>query len=169
MLRDICRKYHEQSRFAAELEAFAGWLQDQGHLRQPTRGHLYRVRNERLEQVGRLENELAVARARQPPPITEAERAEILALGSDLPLLWNYPDATVVMRKRILRTLLEEIVVIQDSNRLYLKLHWKGGDHTALEVPRNRAGQHRYKTSDETEKLIVDLARHVPDQTKHQS
>jgi excisionase family DNA binding protein len=127
--------------------------------------NLERLWNERLEQVGRLENELAVARARQPPPITEAERAEILALGSDLPLLWNHPDATVVTRKRILRTLLEEIVVIQDSNRLYLKLHWKGGDHTALEVPRNRAGQHRYKTSDETEKLIVDLARHVPDQT----
>jgi DNA invertase Pin-like site-specific DNA recombinase len=127
--------------------------------------NLERLWNERLEQVSRLENELAVTRARQPPPITEAERAEILALGSDLPLLWNHPDATVVTRKRILRTLLEEIVVIQDSNRLYLKLHWKGGDHTALEVPRNRAGQHRYKTSDETEKLIVDLARHVPDQT----
>jgi integrase/recombinase XerD len=47
MLRDLCRKYHhlyEQSRFAAELEAFAGWLQDQGHLRHPARGHLYRVR-----------------------------------------------------------------------------------------------------------------------------
>jgi hypothetical protein len=68
-------------------------------------------------------------------------------------------------RKRILRTLLEEIVVTADSNRLHLKLHWKGGDHTALEVPRNRVGQHRYKTSDETEKLIRGLARHVPDQS----
>ena len=68
-------------------------------------------------------------------------------------------------RKRILRTLLEEIVVTADSNRLQLKLHWKGGDHTALEVPRNRVGQHRYKTSDETEKVIGDLARHVPDQS----
>jgi len=127
--------------------------------------NLERLWNERLEDVARLENELAIARTREPPPITEAERAEILALGSDLPQLWSHPDATVVTRKRILRTVLEEIVVTPDSNRLYLKLHWKGGDHTALEVLRNRAGQHRYKTSDETEKLIVGLARHVPDQS----
>ena len=127
--------------------------------------NLERLWNERLEEVARLENELTVARTRQPPPITEVERAEILALGSDLPQLWSHPGATVMTRKRILRTLLEEIVVTSDSNRLHLKLHWKGGDHTALEVPRNRVGQHRYKTSDETEKLIVDLARHVPDQS----
>jgi len=127
--------------------------------------NLERLWNERLEEVARLENELTVARTHQPPPITEAERAEILALGSDLPQLWRHPGATVMTRKRILRTLLEEIVVTADSNRLHLKLHWKGGDHTALEVPRNRVGQHRYKTSDETEKLIGDLARHVPDQS----
>jgi len=127
--------------------------------------NLERLWNERLEEVARLENELTVARTHQPPPITEAERAEILALGSDLPQLWRHPGATVMTRKRILRTLLEEIVVTTDSNRLHLKLHWKGGDHTALEVPRNRVGQHRYKTSDETEKVIGDLARHVPDQS----
>jgi excisionase family DNA binding protein len=127
--------------------------------------NLERLWNERLEEVARLENELIAARTRQPLAITEAEHAEILALGSDLPQLWSHPGATVMTRKRILRTLLEEIVVTSDLNRLHLKLHWKGGDHTALEVPRNRVGQHRYKTSDETEKLVVDLARHVPDQS----
>lgn len=47
MLRDLCPRHHhlyEQSHFAAELEAFAGWLQNEGHLRHPARGHLYRVR-----------------------------------------------------------------------------------------------------------------------------
>lgn len=127
--------------------------------------NLERLWNERLEEVSRLESELTVARTRQPPPITAAERREILALGSDLSQLWNHPGATVMTRKRVLRTLLEEIVVTSDPTRLHLKLHWKGGDHTALEVPRNRAGQHRYKTSDKTEKMIIDLARHVPDQS----
>src|SRR6516165_1560256 len=47
MLRDLCPRHHhlyEQSRFAAELEAFACWLQKEGHLRHPARRHLYRVR-----------------------------------------------------------------------------------------------------------------------------
>jgi len=47
MLRDLYHRDHhlfEQSRFAAELEAFAAWLHERGHLRQPTRGHLTRVR-----------------------------------------------------------------------------------------------------------------------------
>ena len=49
-------------------------------------------------------------------------------------------------KRRILRAVLEEIIVTVDPGRLQLKLHWKGGDHTTLEVVKNRAGQHRWKT-----------------------
>jgi excisionase family DNA binding protein len=125
--------------------------------------NLEREWNERLEKVDRLENELAIARANQPPALTELERAEILELGSELPRLWNHPAATAATRKRIMRTVLEEIIVTVDTNRVHLKLHWKGGDHTALEVPKNRTGQNRWKTSAATERLIVDLARHLSD------
>ena len=40
------------------------------------------------------------------------------------------PGATVETRKRILRAVLEEVVVQAEPGRLRLKLHWKGGDHT---------------------------------------
>jgi hypothetical protein len=33
-------------------------------------------------------------------------------------------------------------------------LHWQGGDHTRLEVVKNRTGQHRWKTDTATEELI---------------
>jgi hypothetical protein len=99
--------------------------------------------NGRLEEVARLAGELEVARENQSPALTEAKRAEILALGTDLPRLWNHPAATAATRKRILRTVLEEIVVNMESDRLQLKLHWKGGDHTALEVVKSRVGQTR--------------------------
>jgi len=62
-------------------------------------------------------------------------------------------------RKRILRSVLEEIIVNVEPGRLLLKLHWKGGDHTALEVVKNRRGQTRWTTSATTEQLIRDLAR----------
>ena len=119
--------------------------------------------NERLAEVARFEEELNVARENQRPAITDAERAEILALGADLQRLWEHPAASPATRKRILRTALEEIVVTVEPGRLRLKLHWKGGDHTTLEVVKNRPGQHRWKTNAATEQLICDLARLLPD------
>jgi excisionase family DNA binding protein len=44
-------------------------------------------------------------------------------------------------------------------------LHWQGGDHTHLEVVKNRTGQHRWKTDTATEELIRELARLLPDQS----
>ena len=127
--------------------------------------NLERDWNQRLEEVARLEDELSVARQNQPPALTDAERAEMLALGAELPRLWNHPAAKADTRKRILRAVLEEIIVTVGSDRLQLKLHWKGGDHTALEVPKNRWGQTRWKTNAATEQSIYDLARQVSDQT----
>jgi excisionase family DNA binding protein len=119
--------------------------------------------NERLAEVARLEEEVRRFRENLPAALTENERAEILALGTDVARLWNHPESAVATRKRILRTVLEEIVVTLEPGVLRLKLHWKGGDHTTLEVPKNRPGQHRWKTSATTEQLIRDLARLKPD------
>jgi hypothetical protein len=32
------------------------------------------------------------------------------------------------------------------GNTIELVIHWQGGDHTRLTVPKNRAGQHRWTT-----------------------
>ncbi|WP_376708672.1 recombinase family protein [Bradyrhizobium australafricanum] len=104
-------------------------------------GDLERRWNERLAEVARLEDDLRIARDKQPPTLTDAERAEILGLGTDVERLWSHPAASVATRKRILRAVLEEIIVTVELRILHLKLHWKGGDHTALEVVKNRAGQ----------------------------
>ena len=128
-------------------------------------GDLERRWNERLVEVRRLEEEFRIAHETQSPMLSEVDRAEILALGTDLPRLWGHPEATAATRKRILRAVLEEIVVTLEANRLRLKVHWKGGDHTTLEVERNRAGETRWKTSVEIEQLIRDLARLAPDRT----
>ena len=104
-------------------------------------GDLERRWNERLAEVGRLEDSLRVARDEQPPALTEAERVEILNLGTDLERLWNHSAASAATRKRILRAVLEEIVVTAEPGHLRVKLHWKGGDHTSLEVAKNRAGR----------------------------
>ena len=44
-----------------------------------------------------------------------------------------------------------------------LVLHWQGADHTALKVKKNPAGKHRWTVADETEDLVRELARLMPD------
>jgi excisionase family DNA binding protein len=121
--------------------------------------------NERLAAVARLEEEIQRARNERPAALRDDERATLLALADDVPRLWNHPAASAETRKRILRTLIKEIIVTVEADRLHLMLHWQGGDHTRLEVVKNRTGQHRWKTDTATEQLIRELARMLPDQS----
>src|SRR5215831_3042427 len=119
--------------------------------------------NERLAAAARLEEQIRSLQNEQPRVLCEDERAALLALADDLPRLWNHPAASSETRKRILRAALKEIIVTVEASRLRLVLHWKGGDHTRLEVAKNRTGQNRWKTDVETVQLVRDLARILPD------
>jgi hypothetical protein len=66
-------------------------------------------------------------------------------------------------RKHILRTAIVEIVAKVVGDTIDLVVHWQGGDHTQLTVPKNRAGRHRWTTEAETGELIRALARQQPD------
>jgi excisionase family DNA binding protein len=121
--------------------------------------------NECLAVVAGLEKEIGRAQTKQPAALGDDERAALLALADDLPRLWNHPAASAETRKRILRAVLEEIIVTVEADRLRLMLHWRGGDHTRLEVVKNRAGEHRWKTDATTQQLIRELARMLPDQS----
>jgi Recombinase zinc beta ribbon domain len=126
-------------------------------------GELERRWNERLAAVARLEEQIRSLQDKQPSALGDDERARLLALADDLPQLWNHPAASAETRKRILRAVLKEIIVTVTADRLHLVLHWHGGDHTRLEVVKNRVGQNRWKTALATEQLVRELARVLPD------
>lgn len=120
--------------------------------------------NERLLAVRRLEEELEdLATVPIAEPST-AERERLLALGADLERAWSAPSVTAATRKRIIRTLLEEIIVRVEEEVLSLAIRWQGGDHTALTVRKNRAGVHRWSTEADVVELVSVLARQMPDQ-----
>src|ERR1700730_3328625 len=121
--------------------------------------------HEHLMEVAHLEEEIRIAREQQPATITEAQRSEIFGLAADLPRLWNHPSASTATRKRILRAVLEEIIVTAAADRLLVKLHWKGGDHTEVQGAKNHGGETRWTISAETEQLIRELARLGPDKS----
>jgi excisionase family DNA binding protein len=126
-------------------------------------GELERRWNECLATVARLEEQLQTLRNEQPSALRDDERTTLLALADDLPAVWNHPAASAETRKRILRTVLKEIIVTPEAGRLRVVLHWQGGDHTRLEVLKNRSGQNCFKTDVATEQLVRELARLVPD------
>jgi excisionase family DNA binding protein len=119
--------------------------------------------NDRLVEVYRIEEQLAAlatVKAAMPSP---EERTRLMALGADIEALWHHPGATAETRKRILRTAIVEIVAKIVGNTIDLVVHWQGGDHTRLTVPKNRIGRHRWTTEAETGDLIRALARQQPD------
>jgi excisionase family DNA binding protein len=119
--------------------------------------------NDRLVEVCRLEEQLSVSEAQQATPPTAEERQRLLALGADVEALWHHPGATAETRKRIVRTVIAEIVVKLVGDTIQLVIHWQGGDHTGLTVAKNRSGKHRWRTEAETGDLIRALARQQPD------
>src|SRR5262249_29887306 len=66
--------------------------------------------NNALAQVAELEARLAGIEEK-PEALTEQQEKELLALSEELPALWNHPEAPVQLKKRILRTVLVEIII----------------------------------------------------------
>jgi excisionase family DNA binding protein len=126
-------------------------------------GELERRWNEALKAQKKVEEELAALAAQQQKPLSQATKDEILDLAKDLPELWNHPGSPPEIKKRILRTVLREIIARSDGDSIQLILHWQGGYHTELRFQKVRTGQHRYATTDETLDLIRTLARIQPD------
>jgi excisionase family DNA binding protein len=119
--------------------------------------------NERLTVVRDLEaelEELTTSPATEPTP---ADRERLMMLGADLQRAWTSAGVTPEARKRIVRTLIDEIVVRVEDNALDLVIRWHGGDHSALKVKKNRTGQHRWSVEGETIDLVRVLARQMPD------
>lgn len=126
-------------------------------------GELERRWNERLLAAHALEDERDALAAEPDASLSEEDRQRLLALGSDLERAWNSAGATPATRKRIIRTLINEIVVCVSDQTLDLVVHWHGGDHTALKVKKNRTGQHRWSAAADVVDLVRSLARQMPD------
>lgn len=126
-------------------------------------GELERRWNAALAIVQEREGELETLERQQLEALSEDERRALLRMGADLESAWYHPAATAASRKRILRTVLREIVVCVENEHIQMMLHWQGGDHTALAVKKNRVGRHRWVVEPETETLIRHLARLMPD------
>ena len=122
--------------------------------------------NGALAQVAEAEARLAAA-GKAAEPLSERQKQELAALSEDLMALWNHPDAPIQLKKRILRTVLTEIIIDNDADSAThrLRLHWAGGVHTELRVERNKTGQHRHSADRSVIELVSELAKICHDKT----
>ena len=119
--------------------------------------------NQALTTEAQLEGELTSLQQTRERPLSDAQKQELLEFARDLPRLWDAPRSSPEYKKRLLRIALKEIIVTCEGETIRLVLHWQGGDHTRLEVVKNRTGQNRWKTDVETVQLVRELARMLPD------
>ena len=94
-------------------------------------------------------------------------RQRLLRLGQDLSTVWHHEAAPVALKKRLLRTVLHEIIMtrVTESPEYLLNLHWQGGVHTELRVARTQPGKPRRATAPDVIDLICALSKVCRDAT----
>jgi hypothetical protein len=120
--------------------------------------------NQALERVREIEQRIERhlgTHATEPAPSAE----EFSSLAERLEELWHSPDTDARLRKRVVRSLIHEIIVDLDpvASEVVLVIHWKGGLHTEIRVPRRRRGQNSTHTAPATVDAVRALARICPD------
>ena len=101
-----------------------------------------------LADQARLAEDYQRYQRQRPARLSAAELAAIRALASDIPALWAAPATTVADRKRLLRAVIESVLVTADgaTERVQATVTWAGGHqtHAALTRPVARIDQLSY-------------------------
>jgi excisionase family DNA binding protein len=119
----------------------------------------------KLQEQKAAEAELARKEHEQRLQLTDEQRQQIRALGSDLKRVWDAPTTTDRDRKELLRSLLEEvkIEVLSEESKAHLVLRWKTGTVSELDVIWRVPRVATIRTDEDTVELVRRLAVHHPD------
>ena len=95
-----------------------------------------------------------------------AERDTLLTLAQDLESVWNSRSADMRTKQRLVRALIEEIVVnVEDSTReVVFVIHWRGGQHSELRVRKPQPGEHTMRNSAEVDQVIRQMGARWSDE-----
>lgn len=116
---------------------------------------------EALQTVARCEEELRAVSVVE--PISAEERDALMALGEDLSTVWHDSETSSELKKRIARTVVKEVVLFAEQKQIRAVVHWQGGVHTEVRVPRLTYRDSSSPTSTNTIELIRAFARQMPD------
>lgn len=121
--------------------------------------------NEKLnihqEVLARLEKERREICSPTPEQIQEVQ-----SLSECLPEVWQNPKTDPVIKKRIIRLLVNEVLLLLDekTSTITMTVHWKGGVHSNVEFKKPVRGDTTTKTNEDIVELLGKLAPWYPDE-----
>lgn len=91
---------------------------------------------------------------------TIPDKEILLSLAQDLPAVWAAPGTDAGLKQRVVRILVEELVVDVDEEKqdIVVVIHWAGGRHSELRVSKRGTGQHGQSTGMEASEVIRQMA-----------
>jgi len=103
-----------------------------------------------------LEEDYTRFQQTQPHGLTAAERAEIETLARNLPAVWRSPQTGVAEKRRIIRLLLERVVVWApaSSQEVTIHLHWSLGTVTEHRMTRPVGSWDQLASTAEVRQLV---------------
>lgn len=113
--------------------------------------------NGALARLRECEARLAAVRA---APSTAPDRACLVSLASNLEAAWNAANTAMSSKQRLVRTLIEEIIVDVDeeSREIILMIHWRGGHHSEHRMKKPQPGEHTKSASVQADTVIREMA-----------
>jgi hypothetical protein len=98
-------------------------------------------RNKALARMAEVEDKIAAHDAAKVAPI--ADPASLATLAADLKTVWTTPSTDARLKKRIVRTVIHEVIadIDPEAAEIVLVVHWIGGVHSEIRLPRRRRGQ----------------------------
>ena len=120
--------------------------------------------NGALERVSELESKVADLHATSAGS-PKVDRALLLHLARDLSLAWNAPSTDTRTKQRLIHILVREVVCELDeaANEAVLLVHWTGGRHSEVRVPRVKTGRYPGDMAPTAVDALRKLAGHWPD------
>jgi DNA invertase Pin-like site-specific DNA recombinase len=104
--------------------------------------------NKALVHVAEVEGKIAAHDTEKAVPAVEP--ASLMTLATDLKSVWTAPTTDARLKKRIVRTLIHEVVADIDdkASEIVLFVHWVGGVHSEIRLPKRRRGQRNSTSTD---------------------
>ena len=104
--------------------------------------------NKALARVAEVEAKIAAHDAATVP--STVDPASFAMLAADLKSIWTDPTTDARLKKRIVRTVIHEVIadIDTDAAEIVLLIHWVGGVHTEIRLPRRRRGQRTSTSAD---------------------
>jgi hypothetical protein len=152
----------EATRYDASLAARRYELVD------PAKRHVARELEARwngaLQRVSELECKIADLHAKTAGS-PKVDRSLLLHLARDLSAAWNAPSADTGTKQRLIHILVQEVVCDLDdaTNETVLLVHWTGGRHSEIRVPRVKTGRYPGDMAPTAVDALRKLAGHWPD------